>query len=124
MLLQTALWTTCIHKQLFAMFFKKGVLNNFAILQENTSVGVSFIKKETATRVFSYEYCTILKNSFYYRTYMVAGSVYTLICFYKEPVYKQLALKWQIANQLSGLNPVSLSNNKNYRLRKSGVFPL
>ena len=44
--------------------------------------------------------------------------------FYKQPVYKQLVLKWQIPKQLSGLNPFSLNNNKNYRLKKSGVFPL
>ena len=36
------------------------------------------------------------------------------LIFYKQPVYKQLALTWQIAKQLSGLNPLSLSNNKNY----------
>ena len=50
------------------------------------------------------------------------GSVYdciTLIFLYKRPVYKQLALGWQIAKQLSGLIPLSLSNNKNYRLKKS-----
>ena len=39
----------------------------------------------------------------------------TLSFFYKQPVYKQLDLGWQIAKQLSGLNPLSLSNNKNYR---------
>ena len=48
----------------------------------------------------------------------------TLIFFYKQSVFKQLALEWQIAKQLSGFNPFSLSNNKNYRLKKSGVFPL
>ena len=32
--------------------------------------------------------------------------------FYKEPVYKQLAIQWQIAKQLSGLN---LKYNNNYR---------
>ena len=42
--------------------------------------------------------------------------------FYKQPAYKQLALGWQIAKQLSALNLFSLSNNKNYRLKKSGVF--
>ena len=42
--------------------------------------------------------------------------------FYKQPVYKQLALGWQIAKQLSRLNPLSLSNNKNYRLKESGVL--
>ena len=44
--------------------------------------------------------------------------------FYKQPVYKQLALTWQIAKQLSGLNLLSLTNNKNYSLKKNGVFPL
>ena len=47
-----------------------------------------------------------------------------LVFFYKQPVYKQVALKWQIAKQLSGLKPFSLSNNKTFRLKKSGVFPL
>ena len=35
--------------------------------------------------------------------------------FYKQPVYKQLALRRQIAKQLSGPGPFSLSNNKNYK---------
>ena len=48
----------------------------------------------------------------------------TLIFFYKEPVYEQLALGWQITKKLSGLNPLSLSSNKTYRLKKSVVFPL
>ena len=48
----------------------------------------------------------------------------TLRFFYKQPVYNQLALGWKIAKQLSGLNPLSLSNCKNYRLKKSGVVPL
>ena len=47
-----------------------------------------------------------------------------LFFFYSQPVYKQLALAWRIAKQLSGLNPVSLSNNKNYRLKRNRVFPL
>ena len=34
--------------------------------------------------------------------------------FYKQPAYKELALKRQIAKQLLGINPFSLSNNKNY----------
>ena len=42
--------------------------------------------------------------------------------FNKQPGYKQLALKWQIAKQLSGLNPLSVSNNNNYRLRKVEFF--
>ena len=38
--------------------------------------------------------------------------------FYKQPVYKQPSLGSKIAKQLSGLNPLSLSNNKNYIQRK------
>ena len=41
----------------------------------------------------------------------------------KQPVYKELALGRQIAKQLSVVNSLSLSNNENYRLRKSGLFP-
>ena len=37
------------------------------------------------------------------------------LVFYKQPVFKQLA--WQIAKQLSGLNLLSLSNNKIYSLK-------
>ena len=37
--------------------------------------------------------------------------------FYKQLVYKQLALGWQIAKQLSGLSHLSQRNNKNYRLK-------
>ena len=42
--------------------------------------------------------------------------------FYKKLVYKHPALGWQIAKQLSGLSPVSLSNNKNYRKRNIELF--
>ena len=42
---------------------------------------------------------------------------------FKQPVCRQLDLGWQIAKQLSGLSPLSLSNNKNCRLKKR-VFPL
>ena len=44
--------------------------------------------------------------------------------FYKQQVYKELALGWQIPEQFSKLNLFSLINNKNYRLKKSGVSPL
>ena len=49
--------------------------------------------------------------------------------FYKQPVYKQLAFGWQIANQLLGFKPLSLTNSKNYRYfffrnkRKMAVKP-
>ena len=65
----------------------------------------------------------ILTN-YYIRKKFLFSSVSNGELFYKQKVYKQLALRRQIAKQLSVLNPVSISNNKNYRLRKSGVFPL
>ena len=43
--------------------------------------------------------------------------------FYKQSVYKQLAAGWQIAKQLSGLNPFPKRGNKTFRLEKSVVFP-
>ena len=33
--------------------------------------------------------------------------------FYKQPVYKQLPFRWQIAKQLSGFKTISLNNKKN-----------
>ena len=39
------------------------------------------------------------------------------LVFYKQTVDKELAVAWQIAKQLSVLNPLSLSNNKNYSLK-------
>ena len=39
-----------------------------------------------------------------------------------QTIYKQLALGRKIAKQLSGNNPLSLSNNKNSRLRKVEFF--
>ena len=43
------------------------------------------------------------------------------LVFYKQPVYKQLPFAWQTAKQLSGLTPLSLSNNKNYSLKVISV---
>ena len=40
----------------------------------------------------------------------------TLICFKKQRVYQQPVLGWKIDKQLSGLNSLSLNNNKNYKL--------
>ena len=46
----------------------------------------------------------------------------TLSFFYKQLVQKQPALGWQTSKQLTELNSLSLSNNKNYGLKKSGIF--
>ena len=44
--------------------------------------------------------------------------------FYQPPVSKELAREWQIAKQLSRLNLLSLSNDKNHILKKSRGFYL
>ena len=41
---------------------------------ENTEV-CNFIKKETQAQVFSYEFCEISKNTFFYKTPPVPASV-------------------------------------------------
>ena len=63
-------------------------------------------------------HCCVLsdlkRNVLFFFLHIMVISIHS---FYKQLVYKQLALGWQIAKQLSGLNPLSLSNNKNYRLK-------
>ena len=51
----------------------------------------------------------------------VLANIYTNI-YTKQPVYKQLALEWQTAKQLSGLNSLSLSNNKNLQIKEKWNF--
>ena len=46
-----------------------------------------------------------------------------LVFLYKPPVYKQLALHGKLLSNFQN-NPFSLSNNKNYKLKKNGVFTL
>ena len=43
--------------------------------QENACATCNFIIKEALAQVFSREYCEISKNTFYYRTSLVAASV-------------------------------------------------
>ena len=55
----------------------RGKLSDFVLftllVPEQSSRG-NFIKKETLTKVFSCEFCKIPKNTFYYRTPLVAAS--------------------------------------------------
>ena len=69
------------------VFCKKGVLGNFAkfigkhlsqSLFINKVAGLrpaTLLKKEALRQVFSYEFCEISKNTFFYRTPLVAASV-------------------------------------------------
>ena len=52
------------------------------------------------------------------------GYMITLIFFYNQPIYNQIVLGWQIAKPVSGFTLFSLSNNKNYRVKKIEVFLL
>ena len=44
------------------------------------------------------------------------------LSFFKQPAYKQVALGWQIAKQLLGLNHLSLSNNKKLKIKETWSF--
>ena len=63
-------------KQSSGVFCKKGVLRNFAKIHRKIPVpqACNFIKKETQAQVFSCEFCKIFKNTFLYRTLLVAAS--------------------------------------------------
>ena len=60
---------------------KKVFLEILQNSQENNCARVSFffIKKETLAQVFSCEFCEISKNTFYYRTPLVAASDHHLM---------------------------------------------
>ena len=60
----------------------------------------NFINKETLAQVFSYEFCEISKNTFFYRTPLVAASamkiIFCMVKLWKDaknvfPVYRKTA---------------------------------
>ena len=70
---------------LLQVFFKIGVLKNFTTFKEKHLCWSLFLiklqawrptlyQKEILTQVFSYKYCKIVKNSFLYRTPLMAAS--------------------------------------------------
>ena len=70
------------------VFCQKCVLRNFAKFTRKQGTEslfqFSFIKKETLTQVFSYEFCEISKNTSFHRTPLVAASV---ICIHELKIY-------------------------------------
>ena len=48
--------------------------NSRPTLANHRPKGCNFIKKETLALVISYEFCKVYKNTFYYRTSLVAAS--------------------------------------------------
>ena len=65
-----------IEKQPPKVFYKKGVLRNFAKFTGKQLCQSLFIKKETLAQVFSCEFCKISKHTFSYRTPPVAAFQY------------------------------------------------
>ena len=68
------------------VFCKKGVLRNFAkftgkhlsrklFFKKVAGLACNCIKKESLTQMFSCEFCEISKNTFFYRTPLVAASI-------------------------------------------------
>ena len=69
------------------VFCKKGVLRNFTkftgkhlcqslFFNKVADLACNFIKKETLAQVFPCEFCEISKNTFFYRTPLVAVSIH------------------------------------------------
>ena len=48
----------------------------------------------------------------------------TFCFFYEQPIYKQPAYEWQIAEQLSELNALLVSNNKKLQIKEKWTFSL
>ena len=68
--------TTYFEKQPPEVFYKKGVLKNFAkFTGKHQCQSLFFNKKETLAQVFSCEYCEIFKNTFYAEHLRVTASV-------------------------------------------------
>ena len=58
------------------VFCKKGILRNFAkFTGKHLCQNLFFIKKESLAQEFSCEFCEISKNTYFYRTSLVAASV-------------------------------------------------
>ena len=84
-------------------------------------VGVSFLIKSILLNKRLRHRCFPMNFGKFLRTPILKNIcerllLHTLGFFYK--------LGWAFAKQRPGLNPLSLRNNKNYRLKKSGIFPL
>ena len=49
--------------------------DRISFLNKVAALSCNFIKQETLLQVFSYEFCEISKNTFFYRAPLVAASV-------------------------------------------------
>ena len=65
--------------------------NSRQTLENHRPKACNFIKKETLTQVFSCEFCEIYKNTFYYRTPLVAASGVLINFAILEPFSNKVA---------------------------------
>ena len=87
LLLKTTFRSSCSQ-----MFFKIGVLKNFAILTGKHLLWNNFIKMRLQLRVFSYKYRKIFKTSFFYSTTPMAvfGYLHYFLIPFSCYVHQQL----------------------------------
>ena len=93
------------------MFCKKGVLRNFAKFTGKHLCQSLFFKKETLAQVFSCEFCGIFKNTFFYRTPLVAASALSLLLIHKAE--KNNAKKVDNNEMILYLKSQYSTNNRN-----------
>ena len=65
--------------------------NSRQTLANHRPEACNFIKKETLAQVFSCEFCEIYKNTFYYRTSLVAASGVLINVAILEPFSNKVA---------------------------------
>ena len=65
--------------------------NSRQTLANHSFEACNFIKKETLAQVFSCEFCEIYKNTFYYRTLLVAASGVLINFAILEPFSNKVA---------------------------------
>ena len=80
--------------QKFRNIHKKTVVLEFLFNKVAGLKICSFIKKETPTQVFSYEYCEIFKDSFFYIRPLV--TVYQLVWIMTGNLVVSSAVDWEV----------------------------
>ena len=79
----------------------------------------NFIKKETLAQVFSCEFCEIYKNTFYYRTPLVAVSGVLIDFAILEPFSNKVA---GLFNRIPMVAPSDFSLHKYFFTAEHGIY--
>ena len=107
------------------MFCKKGVIRNFAKFTGKHQCQSLFFNKDAwgLQQVFPCEFCEISKNNFYYRTLLVAASIFSMKRLYKNDSlsYTEKLIAQMIwSHRIRNLN-VFLNKNLRKKVFKNGV---